>query len=206
MGHNELERLIIIGASGHGRVCADIAELVGYKEIVFLDDNPMVKSCGGYPVLGTREYVSKIEGNLFVAIGNCAARQSILKRLPKDRIVTLIHPQAIISRTAKVGLGSVVVGGAVINSNAVIGEGCIINTLSSVDHDCNIGDFVHVAVGCHLAGTVEVGNYCFLGAGSTVINNIRICGYTTIGAGAVVVNDITTPGVYVGVPARKLEK
>ena len=33
------ERLIIIGASGHGKVVADIAELSGYKEIAFLDDD-----------------------------------------------------------------------------------------------------------------------------------------------------------------------
>lgn len=206
MQQSELGRLIIIGASGHGRVCADIAELMGYEEIVFLDDNPMVKSCGEYPVLGTSNQATEMNGDLFVAIGNYASRQNILKRLPKDRIVTLVHPKAIIAKTAIVGIGSVVVAGAVINSNTVIGEGCIINTLSSVDHDCRIGNFVHIAVGAHVAGTVEVGNCCMLGAGSTVINNIRICCYTTIGAGAVVVDDITSQGVYVGVPARKLSK
>lgn len=30
--------LVIIGAGGHGRVCAEIAELNGYKKILFLDD------------------------------------------------------------------------------------------------------------------------------------------------------------------------
>ena len=31
-------KLTIIGASGHGRVAADIAERIGYNEIEFLDD------------------------------------------------------------------------------------------------------------------------------------------------------------------------
>ena len=43
-----MKRLLIIGASGHGKVVADIARLNGYQEIVFLDDNPEVRRCGEY--------------------------------------------------------------------------------------------------------------------------------------------------------------
>lgn len=32
-------RLIIIGAGGHGKVIADIALKIGYTDIVFADDN-----------------------------------------------------------------------------------------------------------------------------------------------------------------------
>lgn len=35
---NQKKKLIIIGASGHGRVVADIAKNVGYVDITFLDD------------------------------------------------------------------------------------------------------------------------------------------------------------------------
>ena len=45
-----MRKLAIIGASGHGRVVADIARRNGYKEIVFLDDNDSIHECGGYPV------------------------------------------------------------------------------------------------------------------------------------------------------------
>lgn len=38
-----MNRLIIIGASGHGKVVADIATLCGYDDIVFLDDDENVK-------------------------------------------------------------------------------------------------------------------------------------------------------------------
>ena len=33
------KKIVIIGASGHGKVIADIAEKNGYEEIVFLDDD-----------------------------------------------------------------------------------------------------------------------------------------------------------------------
>ena len=39
MEESRLKKLIIIGASGHGKVVADIAKMNGYEEIVFLDDD-----------------------------------------------------------------------------------------------------------------------------------------------------------------------
>ncbi len=45
-------RLIILGASGHGKVAADIAIRSGYEEILFLNDNPETRECLGWPVVG----------------------------------------------------------------------------------------------------------------------------------------------------------
>lgn len=33
------DTLIIVGAGGHARVCAEIALLTGYEKIIYLDDN-----------------------------------------------------------------------------------------------------------------------------------------------------------------------
>ena len=197
-----MKKLIIIGASGHGKVIADIALKNGYEEIVFLDDNEAVKECAGFPVVGKTAEASSMEGDKIVAIGNAAIRE----RLQKDfHPVTLIHPDAVISRRVKIGEGSVVMAGAVINSDAEIGRGCIINTSSSVDHDCVVGDYVHVSVGAHLCGTVRVGKSTWVGAGAVISNNVNVCGDCMIGAGAVVVKDIKAAGTYAGVPARMLK-
>lgn len=199
-----MKRLLIIGASGHGKVVADIARLNGYREIAFLDDDPEIKQCGPYPVIGTSGGASDMESDIFVAIGNAKIRRRIQQNLPAERIITLIHPAAVVSDSARIGRGTVVMAGAVINPDAVIGEGCIINTAASVDHDCRLADYVHVAVGAHLCGTVSVSNCAWIGAGATVSNDVDICGGCMIGAGAVVINDITEPGTYVGVPAKRL--
>lgn len=198
-----MKRLLIIGASGHGKVVADIARLNGYQEIAFLDDDPEVRSCGKYPVIGTSRTAKDIDGGVFVAIGSAKVRRRIQQSVNSERIVTLIHPNAVVS-DAQIGRGTVVMAGAVINPGAVIGEGCIINTSSSVDHDCRIGDYVHIAVGAHVAGSVEIGGETWIGAGATVSNNVSICAGCMIGAGAVVVDDIMEPGTYVGVPAKRL--
>lgn len=197
-----MKRLLIVGASGHGKVVADIARLSGYGDITFLDDNPEIKQCGGYPVIGSCAKVNALDGDVIVAIGNAPIREKLQKTIQKERMATLIHPSAVVS-DAVIGRGTVVMAGAVINPGAVIGEGCIINTASSVDHDCRIGSYVHIAVGAHIAGSVEIGDETWIGAGATVSDNVSICGGCMIGAGAVVVEDITEPGTYVGVPARK---
>ena len=46
-----MRKLVIIGASGHGKVVADIAEKNEYKNIVFLDDSELAE-CAGFPVVG----------------------------------------------------------------------------------------------------------------------------------------------------------
>ena len=192
-------RLIIIGASGHGRVVADIAKLNGYKDIVFLDDDESIKECAGYPVIGNSKEAP--EGEVFIAIGNAKIRKR-LTGIYKDRHrPVLIHPNAVVADGVQIGSGSVVMAGAVINPGTSIGSGCIINTCSSVDHDCIISDYVHVAVGAHLSGTITVGECTWIGAGVTISNNTKICSEAVIGAGAVVIKDIDKPGIYYGLPA-----
>lgn len=198
-----MNRLIIIGASGHGKVVADIATLNGYKDIVFLDNDPEIKTCAGHPVLGPDTMTSELDGNVFVAVGNAEIRKKLMERDANRNFPVLIHPSAVVAKSAEIGAGSVVMAGAVINPGAQIGKGCIINTSSSVDHDCMVGDYVHISVGAHLSGTVVVGTGTWIGAGAIVSNNVDICADCVIGAGAVVIKDITEPGTYVGVPARK---
>ena len=198
-------KLTIIGASGHGKVAADIAFKCGYDIIEFLDDNCSVKTCGRYQVTGKTDMLPDIANDVFVAIGNPKTRRAIMERYADKNYVTLIHPDAVIAEGVKIGEGTSVMAGAVINPDAVIGKGCIINTCSSVDHDCTVGDYCHVSVGAHLAGTVSLGEETWIGAGATVSNNVSICCGCMIGAGAVAVKNIEIPGTYVGVPARKIK-
>ena len=198
-----MKKLIILGASGHGKVIADIAVKNGYEKIVFLDDNEKVTECAGFPVVGKTTEAMCMDGDKFVAIGNANIREKIQINLAN--VVSLIHPDAVISRRVKIGKGTVVMAGAVINSDTIIGDGCIINTGSSVDHDCKVGNFSHISVGAHLAGTIEIGDRTWVGIGAVISNNIQICSDCMIGAGAVVVKDCNESGTYVGNPARMIK-
>lgn len=203
-----MRKLNIIGASGHGKVIADIALNRGYEDIAFLDADESITDCLGFPVYGpSLEEAAYREEDFFVAVGNGKVRERLFGELDRKglSIVSLIHPAAVLGQRVQIGRGTAVMAGAVINPDTVIGQGCIINTGATVDHDNQIGDFVHVSVGAHLAGTVFVGKGTWIGAGATVSNNISLCGGCMIGAGAVVVKDIDETGTYIGVPARRKE-
>jgi sugar O-acyltransferase (sialic acid O-acetyltransferase NeuD family) len=203
-------KLLIIGASGHGKVVADIAlKMDKWKSIAFLDDDKSIKSSMGLKVIGTSDYVfaHKDEYEIFVGIGNNVTRQKIHEMLGTlgASIPVLIHPNAVIGSQVDIGIGTVVMAGVIVNCCTKIGKGCIINTGSTIDHDNDIEDFVHISPGAHLAGTVKVGQGSWLGIGSAVSNNINITNECKVGAGSVVVKDISKPGIYVGTPARKLD-
>lgn len=202
-----MDKLMIIGASGHGKVIADIASCAeSYSEIVFLDDDDRLSECMGYPVIGNTQNIEQYvaQYDMIVAIGNAQIRRRMMDAIEHigGHIATLIHPRATISAYAQIGEGTVVMPGAVVNAGTVVGRGCIINTGATVDHDCIVGDYVHIAVGAHLAGTVTIGDNTWIGIGAVVSNNLHVCGNCMVGAGAVVVRDLVTPGAYVGVPAR----
>ncbi len=201
-----MKELIIIGAGGHGRVIADIAQKLGtYDKIAFLDDGD-VKEIMGLPVVGKVADMQKYaaSADMFVAIGNSKVRGDFIERLLTmgANVPTLIHPSAIIGACVEIGAGTAIMAGTVINPCSQLGKGVILNTCSSIDHDCIIGDYCHIAVGVHVAGTVCLGDKVWLGAGATIKNNVNVCSDCVIGAGAVVVKDITESGTYIGVPAK----
>ena len=198
--------IVIIGASGHGKVVADIAKKAGYTKILFLDDNDQLISCGGYSVAGRVADYKTYDCDMIVAIGNTEVRQRIQTELMNagKHLATLIHPAAVIGENIVIGDGTVVMAGAVVNPGVTIGKGCIINTCASVDHDCVLEDYVHISVGSHLAGNVHVGNGTWIGIGTVISNNISITSGCVIGAGTVVVRDIKSEGTYAGVPAKRL--
>lgn len=201
-------KIIIIGAGGHGRVVADIALNTGsYTYIAFIDDNPFLKKSMGIDVIDNTDGIPKYIGgyDFAVAIGDNDIRETFLKNLEVQSasIPALIHPNAVIGKYVTIGSGTVVMAGVIINCESIIRKGCIINTSVIIGHDSVINEYVHVSSGALLGGTVTIGRKTWVGLGACIKNDISICGECIIGAGAVVVKNIVNPGTYIGVPAYK---
>ena len=200
--------VVIIGASGHGKVIADIIVNSNDKVLGFLDDADDVqgKKIIGFPVLGKIADFDKYRDCEFViAIGNPYIREKISNELPV-KWYTAIHPTAVISSLdVEIGEGTVIMANAVVNPSARIGKHCIINTGAIVEHDNILEDYVHLSPNVTLAGIVKVGKSTHIGAGSCTKQVLNIASDCIIGAGSVIVKDITESGTYVGVPARKIK-
>lgn len=207
------DKLLILGAGGHGKVAADVAKSMhNWSDICFLDDNESIKSVISLPVIGKFNDADKFidEYDFFVAIGNNLTRMKLLADLKTKgaSIATLVHFNSILGSDVEIGAGSVIMPGVIINSCSRIGKGCIINTGASVDHDNIIEDYVHLSPGVRLAGTVHVCQGSWIGIGGVVNNNVKISGGNVshpviIEAGSVVVKDIVESGVYGDVPSNR---
>ena len=210
-----MKRLAILGASGHGKVLADIALLQGWGEVGFFDDAwPNKQAVSRWPIVGDGAALLQLlqrSGDfdgVAIGIGHCATRLEKYRALAGAgfALPVLQHPGAVVSTYAQVGAGSVLMAGSVVNVDAHIGAVCIINTGATVDHDCVLGHGVHIAPGVHVSGGVTIGEGAWVGVGACVRQGIHIGAGAMVGAGAVVVRDVAAGTTVVGNPARPLLK
>lgn len=200
------ESIVLIGGSGHAKVLIDCIRASGGEVFGILDDGiPAGTTVLGVNVLGkTSDYEHYTDHPFLVAIGSNSVRRRIAEKVTV-RWATVVHPSAVVSAYAAIAEGTVIMPNAVVNAGANVGRHCIINTGAVVEHDDVLEDYVHISPNAALGGTVTVGEGTHIGIGACVRNNISICGGCTIGAGAAVVKNISVPGVYVGVPTRKMK-
>lgn len=194
--------MYIFGASGHGKVIAEIAEQCKLKITAFVDQDRSKKQLLNYKVI----YEVAEPKQMFIAIGNNGIRKKIADAYSSTSCPILIHPLSIISQRSVILEGTVIMAGVSINTGVRIGKHCIVNTNASIDHDCLLEDFVHISPNVALAGDVRVGEGTHIGIGACVIQGITIGKWCTIGAGTVVIRDVPDGVTLVGNPGRILKK
>ena len=201
------EPLVVYGAGGHGKVIAEILLAGGQHIASFLDDNPAFSGSLvlGSPVFLAAEWLRKnARARVALGIGNNSQREHATRQITTfgGKLITAIHPSAIVARSAEIGSGVVIMPAAVLNSGCGIGDGAIINTGAIIEHDVKIGRYAHIAPRCVTGGSVEIGDFAQIGIGAVVLPGKRIGDHAVIGAGAVVIDDIPSGAVAYGVPAR----
>lgn len=197
-------RLVVFGAGGHGKVVFDALVAGGHRVHAFVDDRVVPgRAWCGVPVLPLSDLPP---GPVQVAlgVGGNAAREIVAARVEErgHRLVTCIHPSAVVSAAAVVGRGAYVGALAVVNPAAVVGEGAIVNTAAVLEHDVLVGRFSHVCPRAVVGGGGVVGDGALLGTGAVVLPLGRVGHQSTVGAGAVVLREVPDRTVAVGVPAR----
>ncbi len=87
---------------------------------------------------------------------------------------TVVHPSAVISPSARLGLGTFVGPLAVVSTNSTVGDHCIVHLNSSVGHDAKIGDYCAVLPGARISGTVKIGDRVLIGSNAFVNAGVQI--------------------------------
>lgn len=179
-----MNKLLIYGTGGHAKVVQELAVGNGWQVDYFFDDAAGVDTFKGVPV---RQFEpGLLEGKpVVIAIGNNKVRKVVAERIGAA-YESFIHPGALVSVSAHVGVGTVVLSGAKLQADAVIGKHVIVNIGAGVDHDAVIGDYVHIGPGCYIGGGAKIGEGVVIGPNAVVMRNTIVPDWTEVPAGAVV--------------------
>ncbi len=184
-------KLILIGAGGHARNVIEMLSPAGHELIGYVDPNPCAwidrphwkyeSDTGSIPL-----DVGVVLGIGGVTPDQLKRRMEILRRYREDGRAApcIVHPQAIVSKTAALGDGAQIMAGSMLQANCTIGHGAIVNTGAIVEHDAQIEEGVHVAPGAIVLGAVSVGAYAMVGAGSIVLQGASVPAATLVKAGS----------------------
>ena len=200
--------LLVIGAGGHAKVVIDVARAAGFEPVAALDPGAVGGHCNGVKVIGGDNLAAELFADgtsaAVIAIGDNRLRCRIAERLQEIgfNLPVLVHPSAVISGSATIGIGTIVMPNAVVNADASLGDLVIVNTAAVVEHDCVLGRGAHVAPGTSLGGNVVIGCCALVGIGSAIRPGSRIGDFAIIGAGSTVISDIPAECVATGSPAR----
>ena len=191
-----MDKILLVGAGGHAKACADVIELEGKFSIAGFVERPnqLFNDLIEYQYIGSDndlEELFKIYNYALVTVGQIKST-SVRKRLYDQLrsigylLPIIISPLAYVSKHASIGEGTIVMHNAVVNTVAQIGRNCIINNKSLIEHDSVIGDHCHISTGAIVNGEVKIGNGTFIGSGAVIHNDITIGCNCIISAGTVV--------------------
>lgn len=187
-----MEKLLIVGAGGLGRMVLEIASKK--YNCCFIDDGFDY----GYKVCGT-EVVGKVKDlknlrvrfeNLVVAIGNNKIRESIALTAKELNYNTpsIISSHAYVSRFCNIGEGSIVFPYVCIQNGAKVGNFVVISSLVEIHHDCELGNYILVYPNSTIRTFAKIGDKVKIGSNVSIGNNIIIQDNEEIYDGSIVIN------------------
>lgn len=201
--------IYLIGTGGHAKVVfeAMVSDGTPPDSILPRDGKPALHGeMFMNREIRTPEIPEHLKADRFhVAIGNNTARASLHDQAVAAGLAghTVIHPDAVISPTARLGPACLAAAGSIVAAMAQVGDSTIVNHNCVVDHDCQVGKFCHIAPGAVLGGSVSIGDGTLVGSGAVVLPGLTVGRNVTIGAGSVVTKSVTDGKTWIGASLAK---
>lgn len=190
--------LALYGYGGHAR---EVAVQIGQPITFFVDDEYLTEETKPISEFDPTKYL------IMVAVADSKDRFDMVQRLPKEtQFFTFIHPTALIfDDNVQVGAGSFIGANTILTTNIKLGRHAILNRGNQIGHDSEIGDYFSAMPGAIVSGNVKIHDCVYMGTNSSIKEKLSIHSLSTIGMNSCVVKHIEEPGIYVGVPAKKIK-
>jgi sugar O-acyltransferase (sialic acid O-acetyltransferase NeuD family) len=206
-----MARVVVAGASGHGKKVAEALAALGHTVLGYLDTfKPAGTQVGRHQVLGAEEHLAQLVAThgieaAVVGIGDNSVRVAMAGRIaaavPGMPFLDVVHPAAHLAPGTVLGGGVVLMPGALVSVDCELGAHSLVDTGASLDHDSVLQEGASLAPGAVVGGGAHIGSCTAIGIGATVIHGRTIGAHTVVGAGAVVLRDLPANVVAYGVPA-----
>jgi sugar O-acyltransferase (sialic acid O-acetyltransferase NeuD family) len=188
-----MKKIAIIGGGGLAKEFIELSKMCGYSLYgIFARENRLAD----IPYRGYLEELEMLKNEfdgVALAVGGVNSeginnRKTLIRFLSDHSIpsVTLISPQAILSKSVTIGEGCYVHHMAALSCDARIGAHSLINTAAMIGHDVSIGENCTVSPRAFIGGGVTVGANTLIGAGALVKQGITIGEGCIIGMGTIV--------------------
>jgi sugar O-acyltransferase (sialic acid O-acetyltransferase NeuD family) len=186
---------------GYGGHAIEVAAQIDQPITFFVDDKYLTEETKPISEFDPTKYL------IMVAVADSKDRFDMVQRLPKEtQFFTFIHPTALIlSDNVQVGVGSFIGANSILTTNIKLGKHAILNRGNQIGHDSEIGDYFSAMPGAIISGNVKIHDCVYMGTNSSIKEKLSIHSLSTIGMNSCVVKHIKEPGVYVGVPVRKIK-
>lgn len=117
-----------------------------------------------------------------------------------------ISSKAFVWHNVEIGENCMIMENNVIQHKVKIGNNVILWSGNHIGHQTIIKDHIYISSHVVISGFCEIGESCFLGVNSSFNDNIKVQEDVIIGNGTIVTKNLDKGKVYVGNPAKALEK
>jgi len=216
MGSNS-KRLVIVGTGETAKIAYEyFTHDSPYEVAAFSVERDFLKASEmrGLPVVPFEELANLYEPEkykVFVAIsytGLNRIRTKLYDAIKQKGFsaASYVSSSAFVWRNVEIGENCFIFENNVLQHKVKVGNNVILWSGNHIGHRTVIKDNCYISSHVVISGFCEVGENCFLGVNSCVGDKLKIARDCVIGAGAVVIRDTEAEKVYVGSPAKPLDK
>jgi sugar O-acyltransferase (sialic acid O-acetyltransferase NeuD family) len=212
-----MKKLIIFGTTDQAQLaCFFFKHDSAYEPVAFTVDDEFIttETFQGLPVIPFNEVQQHFppdKHEIFVALGYKTMNELRARKVSESKkkgykLASYVSSKAILWEDFSCGENCLILELNNIQPFVKIGNNVTLWSGNHIGHHSVIGDNTFLTTHVVISGRVTVGRNCFFGVNATVRDKISIADVCLIAAGSLVINSTQPYGVYMGSPARKIDR